>query len=97
MKLNFQLNLQQFNALLKYRGLLTIVAVVGLVGYTTYQVSQIGTVQPDQQYIKAQTDKLSTIKLKINPETIQKLKDLQSGGDTNIQIQNGKNDPFSFN
>lgn len=97
MNLKLNLNLDQLKVISKYRGLITVLAVTGLIGFTTYQISQVTSTQPDPAYVKEQTDKLSSIKLRISPETLQGLQELQSAGDTNIIIQPGKNDPFSLN
>lgn len=96
MNLKFELKPEQFTILLKYSGIATALLVIGLIGYTTYQISQIAVAQPDQVYIKDQKDKLAAIKLKINATTIAQLRELQSAGDTNIQINPGKDDPFSL-
>ncbi|HSX41468.1 MAG TPA: hypothetical protein VLF21_02460 [Candidatus Saccharimonadales bacterium] len=96
MNLKFEVKPEQFLVLARYAGLITTVIAVGLIGYTTYQISQIAGAQPDQAYIKDQTDKLSAIKLKISAKTIKQLSELQSAGDTNIQINPGKADPFSL-
>ena len=79
------------------RRLLTILVVLGLVGYTGYQVSQVTAVEADQVYLQSQSEQLSSIKLKISPQTVQDLAKLKPAGDTSVPVQSGKEDPFSAN
>lgn len=88
---------QLVSQLSRFRGLVTIVAIVGLLGYTAYQVSLITGVQPDAQYLSHQRASAPSIKLKISRNTIDKLKALQSAGDTTVPVGTSKNDPFSLN
>lgn len=79
------------------RKTLTVVAILGLLGYAGYQVSRITAVQPDQAYITLQQKTTKVPNLRANQQVINDLKQLQSPGDTTIQVTTGKHDPFSLN
>lgn len=81
----------------KYRLLITIIVITGLVGYTGFQISRIFAIQPDQAYVASQKEKAKATSLRVNKKTIQELQALQSAGDTSISVTPGKNDPFSIN
>lgn len=79
----------------RYRGLIVTLVVIGLVGFTAYQISLITSVQPDQPYLAAQKDGGGT-KLKLTPQIIENLQQLQPAGTGDVQIRPGKNNPFSL-
>lgn len=79
------------------RTILSVLVMVGLLGYTGYQISHITAVQPDQAYISVQQKTTKVPNLRVNKQVISQLKQLQSSGDTTIQVTTGKQDPFSLN
>lgn len=82
--------------LTRARRLMSILTVAGLIGFTTYQISQITAVQADQDYLARQKASVTIVKLKPSVETLNQLRALQSAGDTSVPIRSGKNDPFSL-
>lgn len=71
--------------------------IIGLIGFTGYRISQITAVQPDQAYMQSQKDADSVTSLKVNKDTINQIKSLQSSGDTSVPINPGKYNPFTPN
>jgi hypothetical protein len=78
------------------RVLVTIMAVVALLGYTGYQISQITAVQPDQAYISQQQGKAKTANLKASKPIVTQLKLLQSPPIPAAPSAVGKQNPFSL-
>ena len=78
------------------RVLVTIMAVVGLFGYTGYQISQISAVQPDQAYISQQQGKAKTANLTISKPIITQLQQLQSPAIPTAPPTVGTQNPFSL-
>jgi hypothetical protein len=78
------------------RILVTIVVVVGLLGYTGYQISQIIAVQPDQAYISQQQGKAKTADLKVSKPIIAQLQQLQSPPIPAAPATIGTQNPFSL-
>jgi hypothetical protein len=84
-------------AFMQIRTMLTILVVVGLFGYTGYQISRISGVQPSQGYVALQESQKKVPNLHVNASEIKQIEQLQSPGSTTIQVTTGKQDPFSFN
>jgi hypothetical protein len=105
MNMNMKLNLGSFDIkriglmLLGYRKLFITLAIVGLLGYTGYQISRITAVQPDKAYLDAKKeDKQAAVpNLRISKDVQERLRSLQSAGDTSIPVNVGKSNPFTLN
>lgn len=79
------------------RKLITTLIILGLLGYSGYQISQITAIQPDQAYINTQAKANKVPSLRANKQVISQLKGLREPGDTTIQVTTGKQNPFSPN
>ncbi len=80
----------------RYRVFLTILVVIGLFGFTGYQLSGLFAVQPDQAYLTQQQATAKIPNLKSNKTVIDQIKQLQPGGDTSIPLTVGTQNPFSL-
>ena len=56
--------------LLKYKGLLVLVAVLAICGYTAYQISVVVAVAPDAKTISEEQANITTTKIKFDTKTI---------------------------
>jgi predicted negative regulator of RcsB-dependent stress response len=79
------------------RKLITTLVILGLLGYSGYQISQITAVQPNQAYITTQTKANKVPSLHPNKQVLSQLKGLREPGDTTIQVTTGKQNPFAPN
>jgi len=83
--------------LLKIRGLLALLVIIGMLGYGGYLISQIINLQPDQSYLTTQTQSLDQSKVSFDKQTVQTINNLQQVNPT-VNLSNiGKTDPFSPN
>jgi hypothetical protein len=101
MNINTSLNLK-FNPaavgryLARHQRFWSILIVLGLLGFTGYQISRIFGVQPDQIYLSQQQSSAKVPSLRISKSTLSQLKALQPAGDISIPLNVGKQDPFSL-
>jgi hypothetical protein len=84
------------NNAIKYKNQLLTLFVIGLLGYTAYQISLLGGVQADPAYYKEQQNKSSVVRLRNNEKTLNAIRDLKAPDGTQIPINLGKNNPFAF-
>jgi hypothetical protein len=82
--------------LARHQRFLATLIILGLLGFTGYQISRIFGVQPDQAYLTEQQAKSKVPSLRINKATLSGLQSLQSAGSTNIPLSIGKQNPFSL-
>ena len=100
MKLNMNISLSNLDpkillpAIKRISGPLVTLLIIGLVGYTAYQISRITSVQPDAAYMEANRKDHKTTSLRINQETMRQLESLKAAGDTTVPVVTGKDDPF---
>ncbi len=88
--------LLNIRALARYRGILTILVSIALIGFTAYQISQITSVQPDQAYLQSQKDTAGSVKLKATPAFVEKLRELKPATSNSVQVRSGKSNPFAL-
>jgi hypothetical protein len=96
---NMKLNLDLKNILTvvsRYKRIVITLVIIGLMGYTGYQISRITSVQPDAAYLETRRAEAKAVSLKINKATQDKLRGLQSAGDTSVPTVSGKSNPFAF-
>lgn len=80
----------------RYKTLLTTLVVVGLIGFTGYQISQITSVEPDAAYLQAKEKESKTASLRIDKKTLDQVNQLDSSASTPAPANVGKSNPFSF-
>jgi hypothetical protein len=81
--------------LVKARGFIALVAIIGLLGYGGYLASKVVNLQPDQTYLTDQRQQLDQAKISFDKQTIQTINNLEQVNPT-VDLSNiGKSDPFS--
>lgn len=80
---------------LKVRGFLIVVVVVGLLGYGGYIVSRIVALQPDPAYLATQRQALGSTKINFDKSTIDTINNLVQINTKTDLTNIGKTDPFS--
>ncbi len=81
--------------LLKVRGFLIALAIIGLVGYAGYLISRIVDLQPDQAYLASKRQEIDKTKINFDKKTIQTINNLKQINPT-VDLSNvGKSDPFA--
>lgn len=79
----------------KYRGLILTLAVVGMVGYAGYLISQLVSVVPDKAYLAEQQQKLDKSKIRFDKTTITIINGLNQVN-PQVDLSNvGKDNPFA--
>lgn len=81
---------------LRFTGLATALVIIGLLGFTAYQISQITSAQADASYLHEKQAAGTVVKLKLDAATSQQLQQRRSAGADAPATQNGKNDPFAL-
>jgi hypothetical protein len=80
----------------RYRNLVVILIIAGLLGYTGYQISRITSIQADPAYMAAQKGKDKVTSLKINKSILEQLQKLRPAGTSSAPVNVGKQDPFTL-
>jgi hypothetical protein len=82
-------------SLIKMRGFLVTLAVIGLIGYTARLVGQIVAVTPDKDYLEQAKHKADIQTIKLDTKAVDNLKGLVPV-DSHIDSGSvGKGDPFA--
>lgn len=81
--------------LLKVRAFITLLAVIGLLSYGGYLISQILNLQPDQSYLIDQRQQLDQTKISFDKQTVKTIDSLKPLNPTVNLSDIGKSDPFS--
>ena len=97
MKSNISFDLKPIiESVQRFKSLAVTLLVVGLFGYTAYQISLITAVEPDAAYLQANEKESAVPNFKRNKATIDEIRQLKSSGDTRVDTAAGKGDPFSL-
>jgi hypothetical protein len=95
MKMNIKLDPKMLLKLLqRFRTLLVLLAIIGLCGYTLYQISLITAVSPDETTVAAQEQQVNADHIKFDTVTIKAIGN-QTQINPSTSLSNlGKTDPF---
>lgn len=100
MNLSVSFNSQALlKAVNRFRSLATLLVVIGLLGYTAYQVSQAVVVEPDAAAIEKAREDQQVTKIRVDPAVKSYFleRDRPAPEVEQNQLQGGgKADPFSF-
>lgn len=82
--------------IIRFQAFIMLLLLIGVVGYTMSQVSQVVNVTPNQAYVNSQTQSLDSTAIKFNQTTINAVQQLTPVNVNSSPGQVGKSDPFNF-